>query len=118
MILLVQDRKNNLHLVDYTNNGRKWTLCGLVYLRKDIITTLAVDDSPHNICKRCQEEYENLYTSQLDAAIRGAKSASQSHLMANIASIMKSRHPSNKFWYLPERHSDAISRFRRKLSRK
>jgi hypothetical protein len=118
MILLAQDRKDNLHLVDYTNNGRKWTLCGLVYLRKDIINTLAVDDTPHNICKKCQEEYENLYTSQLDSSIRSAKSASQHHLMSHMASLMTARHPSSKFWYLPERHSDAISRFRRKLSRK
>ncbi len=74
MILLVQDRKNNHHIVDYCSvYGRKYTLCGLVYRKPEIINTFALDGSVSDICHKCHEIQDAITTSDLNASIRSAK---------------------------------------------
>lgn len=58
-IILVIDRKSNHHLVDFcASSGRKYTLCELVYHKKNTITTLTIDDVYEGICPKCKEIYE------------------------------------------------------------
>jgi len=63
-IILVQDRQDNYHLVDFClPSGRKYTLCELSYY-KEIINTLTVDDVFDGICDKCKEVYEKEYGAQ------------------------------------------------------
>jgi hypothetical protein len=61
-IILVQDRQDNYHLVDYcAPSGRKYTLCDVIYNKKSIINTLAMDNSITDICQKCQDYYNDVY---------------------------------------------------------
>ena len=64
-IILVQDRQDNYHLVDFcASNGRKYTLCELVYNKKTIINTLTVDDLFDGVCDKCKEVYQKEFGGQ------------------------------------------------------
>jgi hypothetical protein len=59
MILLIQDRKDNYHLADYqTASGTKYTVCGLVYTKKNIINTLSLDAPIRIACSKCSFSLE------------------------------------------------------------
>ena len=61
-IILVQDRQDNYHLVDFcAMSGRKYTLCEQVYHQKTIINTFTIDDSFDGLCTKCKEIYDKEY---------------------------------------------------------
>jgi len=65
-IILVQDRQDHYHLVDFcAPSGRKYTLCELVYNKKTIINTLTVDDLFDGICDKCKEVYQKEFSGQV-----------------------------------------------------
>lgn len=65
-IILVQDRKDNYHLVDWcAPSGRKYTLCDTVYQKKDIINTLSLDNIIDVVCSKCQLTYNELYSDEV-----------------------------------------------------
>lgn len=65
--ILVHDRDDNIHIVDYCGvGGSKYALCGVVYLKKDILTTLAVDDVFPGICRKCYDLFTQMYQSDLN----------------------------------------------------
>ncbi len=122
MIILVQDRKNNFHLSDYTSpNGNYYTICGLVYRREQIINTLAMDGAVKDFCRTCYEDYERLYGKTLDEEPRVAKSSTQLHVYdqaANASKINGVYSIQNKYWNLEDRYWDKFNRYQRKLLRK
>lgn len=64
-IILVQDRKDNYHLVDWiAPSGRKYTLCDVVYQKKTIINTFSLDNVIDIVCPRCQLTYKELYSDE------------------------------------------------------
>lgn len=125
MILLVQDRKNNLHLVDYTPaSGNKYTICGKLYLKKEVMTsltliTLALDNTIHNICRTCYEDYETIYGDDLNEDIRMAHSTlnEKMRMKYTYPSIGNTR-PEIEYWDLEARHWDKLTRYQRQLVRK
>jgi len=118
MIILVHDRKDNLHLVDYTSpSGNKFTICGLMYSKKDIITTLALDNTIHNICRTCYEDYETMYLDDLNIDLRFAKSASYRNIRTTYQRV-KDTPPEIEHWGLNEKHWQKLIRFQRKTQRK
>jgi hypothetical protein len=89
MILLIQDRKNNLHLVDYTPpSGNKFTICGIVYRKKEILNTLALDNTVHNICRTCYEDYETMYGDDLKHDPRLAHSSLHNKLLISYIEVV------------------------------
>ena len=82
-IILVQDRQDNYHLVDFCAiSGRKYTLCDLVYDKKHIINTLTIDDVFDGICTNCKEIYERDLSIQA-VGNRKSKGALYSILVSN-----------------------------------
>ena len=74
MILLIQDRKNNHHIVDYCSTyGSKYTICGLIYRKSEIINTFALDSSVSDVCHKCHEIQDKNTTNDLNIAVRSAK---------------------------------------------
>lgn len=60
-ILLIQDRKNNYHIADYISiHGHKYTACGLVYLKKEIINTFSLDAAIPIFCKTCYNFFKRI----------------------------------------------------------
>lgn len=119
MILLVQDRKSNLHLVDYTPpSGNKFTICGLVYRKGDILNTLALDNTIHNICRTCYEDYETMYGDDLDNDIRMAHSSLNANLERDCKQLGKGRlSPEFKYLEISYKHWDKLARYQRKTAR-
>jgi|SRR6185369_7430145 len=120
MILLIQDRKDNLHLVDYTPpSGNKFTICGLVYRKTDILNTLALDAAIHNICRTCYEDYETMYGDDLENDIRMAHSALNDNLARDYHYLTQgSAGPDIKYWDMAHKTWDKLTRYQRKLLRK
>lgn len=120
MILLIQDRKNNLHLVDYTPpSGNKFTICGIVYRKKEILNTLALDAAVHNICRTCYETYETMYQDDLDNYIRIAHSALNERVVRDYEYTAKGNAgPEIKYWDMEQKNWDKLTRYQRKISRK
>lgn len=120
MILLIQDRKNNLHLVDYTPaSGSKFTICGIVYRKKEILNTLALDNAVHNICRTCYEDYETMYLDDLNDDARTAQSSSHNKmLMTYFEWVHKVSAPEIKFQDLETRKWDKLTKYQRKVQRK
>ena len=120
MILLIQDRKNNLHLVDYTPpSGNKFTICGIVYRKKEILNTLALDAAVHNICRTCYEDYETMYGDDLENDIRMAHSSLNERLSGQFRfPELGNPIPEIKYWDIEHKNWDKLTRYQRKLSRK
>jgi len=125
MILLIHDRENNLHLVDYTSSiGNKYTICGKIYFKKDImssatLTTIALDNAIHNICRTCHEDYETMYGDDLNNDIRMAHSSLNEKLrMKYYFPSIGNTSPEIKYWNLEARHCDKLTKYQRKVARK
>ena len=58
MIILIQDRKDNYHLADYQTATSKYTACGLVYSKKEIINTLSLSAPIYLTCKKCYTAFK------------------------------------------------------------
>jgi hypothetical protein len=100
MILLIQDRKDNLHLVDYTPpSGNKFTICGLVYRRTDILNTFALYAAINNICMAHSALNDNL-TRDYHYLTQGSAG------------------PEIKYWDMSHKTWDKLTRYQRKLLRK
>ncbi len=125
MILLVQDRKSKLHLVDYTpSSGNKYTICGRIYLKKEVMNsltliTLALDNAIHNVCRTCYEDYETMYGDDLNQDIRMTHSSLNEKMCMKYTfpSIGNAR-PDVEYWDLEARHWDKLTKYQRKLARK
>jgi hypothetical protein len=121
MILLIQDRDDNLHLVDYTSiTGNKFTLCNLVYCKRDIINTLALDNTVHNICRTCRDNYTSMYTDDLFFDPRMLHSAIDLNMKSLYADLSYGKDWSLKVKYQNdlERNNPKINRLQRKILRK
>lgn len=120
MIILVIDRDDNLHLVDYTPpSGNKFTICGHVYRKKDIVTTLALDNTVHNICRTCYEDYETMYGDDLEFDPRMARTSMNKKLRENYFDLSyEFLEPALKYYDMTRRHWEKLVRYRRKLARK
>ena len=120
MILLIQDRKNNLHLVDYTPpSGNKFTICGIVYRKKEILNTLALDGAVHNICRTCYEDYETMYGDDLENDIRMAHSSLNEKLQGQFKyPSLGNPSPDIQYWDMERRTWDKLTKYQRKLLRK
>lgn len=122
MIILIQDRKNNFHLSDYTSpNGNNYTICGLIYRREQIINTLALDSAVVDFCRTCYEDYEKMYGRTLDKDPRLAKSHTQFMIQSQAATVDKvnnDKSPQVKYWALEERYWNKLNKYSRKLWKK
>lgn len=120
MIILIQDRQNNLHLVDYTpSSGNKFTICGIVYRKKDILNTLALDNAVHNICRICYELQETMYIDDLNDNPRTVQSSSHTKiLMTYFEWVHEVSHPQIKYQDLENRKWDKLTKYQRKVQRK
>jgi len=120
MILLIQDRKNNLHLVDYTAaSGNKFTICGLVYRKKDILNTLALDNAVHNICRTCYEDYETMYLDDLNDDTRTSNSSLHNKLIGSYFEVIFGvSAPKVEFQDMSIRKWDKLTKYQRKVNRK
>lgn len=114
MILLVQDRKNNHHLVDYCapHDGRKFTICGLAYSKKEIINIIALDNTIHNICKTCYLQYEDEFQELLDNYPREAKGKLLAHLRSKYRDAVIKIGRKSKKWFLTKRYRYPITRLK------
>jgi len=113
MILLTQDRKNNHHLVDYCGlAGSKFTICGLSYSKKDIISIVALDNSIHNICKICYTTYEDEFQELLDSDPRIAKGRLLNHLRYKYRNTLMGKDRKNKKWFSSKKYREPISKLK------
>src|SRR5271154_7048101 len=86
--ILVIDRQNNLHGVDYCgSSGNKYTLCGVTYTRKDIINTLALDNTVSDICSKCHDLFTQMYESDLNDEPQTARGRLQDRLKESYDQI-------------------------------
>ncbi len=55
---ILQDRKSVIHLIDYSSpiSNRKYTVCGKLFSKLDIINLLSLDSVISCICKNCYTE--------------------------------------------------------------
>lgn len=120
MIILVIDRHNNLHLVDYTPpSGNKFTICGHVYRKKDIVTTLALDNTVHNICRTCYEDYETMYGDDLEFDPRLARTSLNKKMWKTYYDLLNEiTIPEIKYYDLTIRNWEKLTRYRKKVLRK
>jgi len=120
MILLIQDRKNNLHLVDYTSaSGNKFTICGIVYCKKDILNTIALDNAVHNICRICYEDYETMYLDDLNDDARISNSSLHNKLLGTYYEVFhRVSAPEIEFQDMETRKWDKLTKYQRKVQRK
>lgn len=88
MFVFIIDRSNKTHVVDFKNNQGKYrTLCGQTYYQNQNITTLSADNTFNGICQNCKRYYDEMYLSDLNEAIRIARSAINDH--SNIVMFHK-----------------------------
>jgi hypothetical protein len=120
MIILVIDRKSNLHLVDYTPlSGNKFTICGEIYRKKEIVTTLALDNTIHNICRTCYEDYETMYGDDLDFDPRMARTSLNKKMRQQYFDLLFDQQtPELKYYDIVRRRWDRLNRYRKKVLRK
>lgn len=120
MIILVIDRQYNLHLVDYTPlSGNKFTICGHVYRKKDIVTTLALDNTVHNICRTCYEDYETMYGDDLSFDPRLARTSLNKKMWRQYFDLLNDNvTPEMKYYDVVNRRWERLSRYRKKVLRK
>ena len=122
MIILIQDRKDNFHLSDYTGyNGSNYTLCGIIYRKGQIINTFALYGAVQDFCRTCYEDYEKLYGKTLDNNPRFAKSRTEFVIQSQattVDKILNDSSPQVKYWNLIEKYWNKLNRYQRKLSRK
>lgn len=107
--ILVIDRKDNKHIVDYCGSGgSKYTLCGVVYTKKDIITTLAVDNTFYGLCRKCHDLFTQMYESDLNEKPQTARGKLQERLEGKYSHIqigaesMSAKYEDtldDKYWY-------------------
>ena len=57
--ILIHDRKDNFHLVDYCAqvSGNKLTVCNKCYTPSEIVTTLAIDSVIDALCDECYKYF-------------------------------------------------------------
>lgn len=120
MIILIQDRKNNLHLSDYTPpSGRKFTICGLVYRKEEIINTLALDNAVPGICRTCYEDYHTMYGDDLDIDPRMAHSSLNKNMWSTYFGLINNvKGPEIKYYDMENRDWEKFNKYSRKISRK
>jgi len=121
MILLVQDRKNNLHLVDYTpSSGNKYTICGRIYMKREVMNsltliTLALDNAVHNICRTCYEDYETMYGDDLKYDPRISFTSLHNKLTLKYYEVSGgAAAPEIKYQNLATKHWDKLTKYQRK----
>lgn len=119
MILLVQDRKNNHHIVDYCSvYGTKYTLCGLVYRKPEIINTFALDGTVSDVCHKCHEIQDKITNNDLNESIRSVKGdviASLRHKYRKIQ--MKIDSTGGKYSRVTSRYWPKLTKFKRSAGR-
>lgn len=118
MIILVQDRKDNFHLSDYTPyNGQKYTLCSLIYCSEDIVNTIALDNTFPGICRTCYEHYEAMYLDDLDYDPRIAHSSLNSNLNYKYNDVSKQySSPDVKYWDAINKNWGTLRKLQRKIT--
>lgn len=120
MIILIQDRKDNYHLSDYTpSNGNKYTLCNLVYCKSDIVNTLALDNSVPIICRTCHENYTAMYLDDLDYDPRIAHNQTNNNLTYQYQHTVSQMYsPDMVYWEAINRNWLKLNKYQRKTQRK
>lgn len=120
MILLIQDRKNNLHLVDYTPpSGRKFTICGLIYRKEEILNTLALDNAVAGICRTCYEDYQTMYGDDLNTDPRIARSSLNKKMWKMYYELLNDYiGPEIKYFDMETRNWEKFNKYTRKVLRK
>ena len=129
MIILVQDRDDNLHIADYTPaSGRKFCICGHVYFKKDIVNTLALDNTIPGICRICSEHYQAMYEDDLNFDPRMARSSlnkNMENLYFDICAgrffiklLNKNVGIGYKYYDLTTKRWEKLTKLRRKITRK
>jgi hypothetical protein len=125
MLLLVQDRKNNSHLVNYTSSiGNKYTVCGRPIIKNSTLysitlTTLALDNAIHNICPICCKGYEKIYGDALENSIRTAHSLLNDKLDSQFRfPNLGHPRPESKYWNMESKYWQKLSKYKQKILRK
>lgn len=120
MIILVQDRHDNLHIADYTPaSGRKFCICGHIYFKKDIVNTLALDNTVPGICRICSEHYQAMYEDDLNFDPRMARTSLNKNMWKLYFDILSEVvSPEIKYYDLMTKRWEKLSKYRRKLTRK
>lgn len=116
MIILVQDRRDNYHLSDYTPyTGHKYTLCNRLYHTKDIINTFALDNTFPGICRTCHDAYESMYLDDLNYDPRMAHSSLQRSLMNQYYNVESQiAGPEIKYWDVQHKNWGTLYKLKRK----
>jgi hypothetical protein len=116
ILFLVQDRKDELHLVDFTTStGSKFALCGKWYRKNDIVNFFAIDDSVHNVCQKCCDDYELIYGKALRENPRVNKSALQGKVLNRYFENKKLDSLEKEFTNLTKRCSPKIGRYKMRI---
>jgi len=118
--ILVFDRQDNLHMVDYCSpSGNKYTLCGEMYWKNSVITTLALDSAVRAMCRKCYEIFTKMYESDLDETPRTARGRLQQRLEQTFQNIQsKEWDVEHKYEILDERYWYKLNLYRRRSQRK
>jgi hypothetical protein len=58
MKLLIQDRQGNYHIADYCSYGNKYCVCGMVYMKGEIVNTFSLNQAVSIFCSVCYESIE------------------------------------------------------------
>jgi hypothetical protein len=119
--ILVIDRQDNLHIVDYCSpNGNKYALCGVTYVKKDIVTTLAIDNTISILCHRCHSLFTAMYESDLNDEPQSARGKLQERLERDYQHIqIKAADTAAKYEdTVNEKYWYKLNAYKRKLQRK
>jgi hypothetical protein len=67
MLVIIIPRDESIHISDQkTNSGTYWTVCGECFTKKDIINTIAADNTFPGICIDCKILSDMIYQMNLD----------------------------------------------------
>ena len=120
MIILIQDRKDNYHIADYQSaSGTKYTICGLIYSRKDIINTFSLGASVRIICDKCHASLEQSNEYMQKRYLRQHYDKLEIRLKSRYTMIQNRRFGTAiEFEDYSERFWNKLNSYKRKLSRR
>ena len=114
-LFMAQDRNDEVHLVDYISpRGRKYTICGVIYDKKDIINFFALDAALPNLCKICYEQYLMYLETESFRALKN-----NAALVIEVKGQERDTYTTpieNTYWYLNDRHSTLIKKYQDQVS--
>lgn len=117
MIGLAIDRHNKAHLIDFSShNGRKYSVCGIVYLKGEILNTLELDGAIPEVCRNCYEAYETMYEDDLNDFLRESRGKLFEKRFKRYHEAKRPGSALFKYWDMAERHWEKLTTYQNQVT--